>query len=254
MGGTSPITLSGTLAQANAEILSGIVISQLTNQGAPVVYGGAIGTLDMRHGTNRIGAVEAAMAACASAEMGKHYGIPTQAYLGLSDSKALDAQSGIETSMGIFFAAMARINIVSGPGMLASINCQSLEKLVIDNELCGSAYRLIEGISLETGSVITELIDSVGPGGHFLGQKHTREHLRMEHLIPSDVVCRLSPEIWRREGSRDSTSRARGTVQRVLAEHSPDPLPSEANDRLERAFKEIVQKYGISDRDLPPIP
>ncbi|MHA2069325.1 MAG: trimethylamine methyltransferase family protein, partial [Candidatus Thorarchaeota archaeon] len=94
VGATSPVTLGGTLVQFNAEVLSGIVIAQLTNPGSPLVYGGATSVLDQRHGTSSIGAPEAVLIACASAEMGKFYGVPTHAYLGVSDSKAVDAQSG----------------------------------------------------------------------------------------------------------------------------------------------------------------
>ncbi|MBA7686647.1 hypothetical protein ES703_95098 [subsurface metagenome] len=94
MGATSPVTIAGTLVEANAEFLSGAVISQLVEPGTPIIYGGSPSAFDMRYTTARLGAVEAVMAACASAEMGKHYGVPTQGYLGLSDSKASEA--GIE--------------------------------------------------------------------------------------------------------------------------------------------------------------
>jgi trimethylamine--corrinoid protein Co-methyltransferase len=110
------------------------------------------------------------IAACAAAEIGKYYGVPTHAYLGLSDSKVVDAQSGFESGLGIFLAALARVNIVSGPGMLACENCQSLEKLVIDNEICGMAYRLVDGVSLEGSALATDIIAKVGPGGHFHGR------------------------------------------------------------------------------------
>ncbi|MFW9888657.1 MAG: trimethylamine methyltransferase family protein, partial [Candidatus Thorarchaeota archaeon] len=157
VGATSPVTLSGTLVQFNAEVLSGIVIAQLAKTGSPLVYGGATSILDQRYGTSRIGAPEAVIIACASAEMGKFYGLPTHAYLGVSDSKAVDAQSGYESAMGLIQAALAGINIVSGPGMLLSINCQSLEKLVIDDEICGAALRLQEGISIDGIEEIPEL-------------------------------------------------------------------------------------------------
>jgi trimethylamine--corrinoid protein Co-methyltransferase len=253
MGATSPVTIAGTLVEANAEILSGITISQLVTPGAPVVYGGSPAAFDMRHCTARLGAVEAMMAACAGAEMGKHYGVPTHAYLGLSDSKAVDAQSSLESTLGIILAAEARVNIVSGPGMLACENCQSLDKLVIDNEVCGTAYRLIEGISVESGDLAIDIIDKVGPGGHFLAEKHTRENLMKERFIPSDVLCRLSPDAWVKGGKKDILKRSREAVEKVLTEHSPDPLPADAEVGLRRTFKEILKRRGIPPSEVPGV-
>ncbi len=251
MGATSPVTVTGTLVQSNAEVLSGVVISQLVREGSPVVYGAAPMVLDMRHTTPCLGAVEAMMVACATAEIGKHYGMPTQAYLGVSDSKAVDAQSGYESGLGIALGALARINIVSGPGMLASVNCQSLEKLVIDNELCGVAYRLIEDVRLESSDLAVDLIKSVGPGGHFLDQEHTRVHFRKELFIPSDIFCRLSPESWKEAGAKDAFERARKNVDRLFSEHVPTPLSQETEKQLEGTLQDILKRRGISHSKLP---
>ena len=253
MGATSPVTIAGTIVEANAEFLSGAVISQLAEPGSPIVYGGSPSVFDMRHCTARLGAVEAVMAACAFAEMGKHYGVPTHGYLGLSDSKAVDAQSSFESGMGILLAAMSRVNVVSGPGMQASENCQSLEKLVIDNELCGTAYRLIDGIQVNEETLATEIISKVGPGGHFLAEKHTRDHHRRERFMPSDVIDRLSPDAWGKAGAKDATRRAKEKADKTLREHTPKPLPKDSEDRLEAVFKAILKRHGIKANQLPTI-
>ncbi|MCK4318688.1 trimethylamine methyltransferase family protein [Candidatus Bathyarchaeota archaeon] len=253
MGATSPVTIAGTIVEANAEFLSGAVISQLAEPGSPIVYGGSPSVFDMRHCTARLGAVEAVMAACAFAEMGKHYGVPTHGYLGLSDSKAVDAQSSFESGMGILLAAMARVNVVSGPGMQASENCQSLEKLVIDNELCGAAYRLIDGIRVDEETLAAEIISKVGPGGHFLAEKHTRDHHMKERHMPSDVIDRLSPDAWTKAGSKDATRRAKEIADETLREHTPKPLPKDSEDRLETVFKAILKRHGIKANQLPTI-
>ncbi len=251
MGATSPITLGGTLVQANAEVLSGIVIAQLANSGCSLVYGGATSVLDQRHGTSRIGAPEAAIVACASAEMGRFYGMPTQAYLGVSDSKTVDAQSGYESAVGLVLGALAGINIISGPGMLASVNCQSLEKLVLDNEVCRAAYRLIEGISIEDLSAVVDLVDSVGPGGQYLTKQHTRDNLMREHAIPSEVISRLSQDRWMQEGSKDSVSLAREQVAKILDSHRAEPLQEDLAAQLDSAFTEILEKHEIPESSLP---
>ena len=253
MGATSPVTIAGTLVEANAEFLSGAVISQLVEPGAIVIYGGSPSAFDMRFLTARLGAVEAVMAACASAEMGKYYGVPTHGYLGLSDSKAVDGQSSFESGMGILLGAMTGINIVSGPGMQASENCHSLEKLVIDNELCGAAYRLVEGIRVDEESLAIEVISKVGPGGHFLAERHTRENLRKERFMPSEVLDRLSPDAWVKAGSRDATDRAREKADTILREHEPEPLGDDEASELRRTLEGILDRYGIPTSSLPKL-
>jgi len=253
MGATSPVTIAGTIVAANAEFLSGAVISQLAVPGAPLVYGGSPSAFDMRHCTARLGAVEAVMAACAFAEMGKRYGVPTHGYLGLSDSKTVDAQSSYESGMGILLAAMARVNVVSGPGMQASENCQSLEKLVIDDELCGAAYRLIDGIRVDDETLAAEIISKVGPGGHFLAERHTRDHHMKERHMPGDVIDRLSPDAWTKAGMKDATQRAKEIADETLRDHAPKPLPSESEERLETVFKAILKRHGIKPNRLPKI-
>jgi len=249
MGATSPVTLAGTLVQFNAEFLSGMVISQITKPGAPVIYGGSPTTFDMRYLSSRLGSIENIMVACAAAQVAKHYKLPSHAYLGLSDSKRLDAQSGLETSFGVLLGTLAGVNVVSGPGMLIFENCQSLEKLVIDNEICGMALRLVEGITASRDTFALEVISRVGPGGHYLAQKHTLEWLEKEHLMPSDVINRLTLEAETKQGSKDIVSKARETVDRILEEHVPEPLPIDVENDLRDALKDIMNRYKI--KSLP---
>jgi trimethylamine--corrinoid protein Co-methyltransferase len=245
MGATSPVTLAGTLVQSNAELLSGIVISQLTRPGAPVIYGNSPTTFDMKRLSSCLGSIENMMVACAAAQVAKYYRLPSHAYMGLSDSKMLDVQSGIETSSGLMLAVLAGINVISGPGMLIFENCQSLEKLVIDNEVCGMASRLADGIAVDNEAFALEVIGKVGPGGHYLGEKHTREWLRKERFFPSDVIDRLTLEAEKKQGSKDIVSRAREEVDRLLREHVPEPLPADVERDLRNVLKEIMDSYNI---------
>jgi trimethylamine--corrinoid protein Co-methyltransferase len=185
------------------------------------------------------------MVACAASEIAKYYKVPSHAYLGLSDSKMLDVQSGIETSSGIILGALAGINVVSGPGMLVFENCQSLEKLVIDNEVCGMALRLVDGITANSETYALETISKIGPGGHYLAEKHTRDWLKKEHFMPSDVIDRFTLEAERKQGSKDIISKARQTVDQLLKEHVPEPLPAEIENDLKNALKEIMGRYNI---------
>jgi trimethylamine--corrinoid protein Co-methyltransferase len=171
--------------------------------------------------------------------------------MGLSDSKVSDGQGGFESGMGILIAAMSGVNIVSGPGMQASENCQSLEKLVLDNEYCGAAYRLLEGIHVDDVSLAVDVITKVGPGGHFLGEKHTRDNLRREQYMPSEVLDRLSPDAWAKNGSKDSTMRARERAQTILSKHTPEALPEEAEQGLEDEMEKILKKYSLKPSNIP---
>jgi len=245
MGATSPVTLAGTLVQFNAEFLSGLVISQTAKPGAPVIYGGSPTTFDMKYLSSRLGSIENIMTACAAAQIAKHYELPCHAYLGLSDSKMIDAQCGIESGVGTTLAALAGVNVVSGPGMLIFENCQSLEKLVIDNDICGMALRFIEGINTNLEALALNVISKVGPGGHYLGESHTLKWFDKEQLMPSDVIDRSTLEATRKQKPKELLARARETVDKILNEHVPEPLPVDTEDDLKEALIEIANRYKI---------
>ncbi|MGY5873628.1 MAG: trimethylamine methyltransferase family protein [Candidatus Thorarchaeota archaeon] len=241
MGATSPTTIIGTVIQSNVEILSGIVISQQVNPGTPLVYGGAIGSMDMRYGTPRFSSVEAIMAASMSNEIGKHYRLPTHAYLGTTESKTEDSQSGYETGLGLIMGILSNINVISGPGMIAQLSCHSLVKLVIDNEYCGSALKLKQESTITASDDVTELISSVGPGGEYLKNKHTLKNFRKEHLFPSNIICRLNLGSWRDNGSKTTIDRASTIVNDLLGETPATILPPSTLSGLDKILK-IAEK------------
>jgi trimethylamine--corrinoid protein Co-methyltransferase len=243
-GATSPVSLYGTLIQSNAEILSGIVISQLASPGCKIIYGGASSSMDMKIGLPRFGSAESVLLACASTELGKYYGFPTHSYLGSSDSKTVDAQSGFESGMGLAMAALTGTNIVSGPGMLAQLNCQSLEKLVIDNDICGSAYRLKKGIDRGDLELMSNLIDEVGPAGDYLKNKYTSKKFRSEFFMSSEIVCGLGIDAWASSGKKQILDRANEKVSSILLAPAEDILPSEALSRLDMILKEAIKMHS----------
>jgi len=252
LGATGPVTLAGSLVQLNAEFLSGLVLSQLANPGAPVIYGGSPTTFDMRYLTARLGAIETIMMGCAYAQMAKYYDLPTHMYLGLSDTKIVDAQAGFESGLGITLGALAGVNMMSGPGMLDFENCQSFEKLVIDDTICGMALRLIKGIDVNDQTLAVDAIRRVGVGGHYLADKHTMEWFKKELLIPSDLVDRQNLNAWKKLGSKDTVQRARDIVQRILKDHKPDPLPADIEKNLDDVARKIMRKHGVDKLPLGP--
>lgn len=245
LGATGPATLAGSLVQHNAEFLSGLVIAQTAKPGAPLIYGGSPTTFDQRYCTARLGAIETMMLGCSYALIGKYYGLPTHMYLGLSDAKVVDAQSGFEAGLGIVLGALAGINVISGPGMLDFENCQSLEKLVIDNTVCGMALRLLEGVRVDNETMALDLVSKVGPGGTYLAEKHTLEWTRKDQFLPSDLIDRQTFKAWQASGSKDIAERAGEIVQKTLRDHQPEPLPPNVEKDLQNVMKEIMRRRGI---------
>jgi trimethylamine--corrinoid protein Co-methyltransferase len=246
-GAAAPVTLEGALVQHTAETLSGIVIHQTANPGAPVVYGGAPAIFDMRKGTTPLAAVESAMIGMAYAQIGKSLGLPVHGYLALSDAKLPDYQAGFETAMGATIAALSRINVVSGAGLLDFVLCQSLEKLVLDGEVCRMAKRLIRGISERPpGDAVEVLRDVIGrDGASFLASEHTRRHFREEVWYPSAVIDRGGYGEWEKSGKRTAADRAHAGVEEILARPARSMAADELAGRLEEIMKADAKKHGM---------
>ncbi|MEW5984220.1 MAG: trimethylamine methyltransferase family protein [Acidobacteriota bacterium] len=244
-GFMSPVTLVGSLVQQTAETLSGLVISQLAKPGAPVLWGGSPAVFDIRYETTPMGAIETMMIDCAFTEIGHALGLPTQAYIGLSDAKALDAQAGLETGTGVMLAALSGIDSVSGPGMLDFESCQSLEKLVVDNEICGMAQRLIRGIEPRDDFPALPLFEELLRDKHLLIARHTRRHLRDEIAFPGSVIDRANLARWTEEGSVTLGERARREVARLVDAYEPSRLGGDVRGELVRRMESEARRFGM---------
>lgn len=238
-GATSPITIAGTLVQHVAENLAGLVICQIASPGSPVIFGGSPSSFDMRKGTTPMGAIETMMIDAGYAQVGKHLKLPTHAYMALSDAKVNDPQAGFETALGAVLAALAGVNVVSGPGMLDFESCQSLEKLVIDDGICAMVYRLLEGIAQRDDPVALGAFEGFVPGMSFLTHPHTRRWYRTEH-IPAGLVDRDPFEAWVAAGRTSIVDKAHADVARRLAAYAAPPLPVDVRKELDR----IMASYG----------
>ncbi|MBD3368479.1 MAG: hypothetical protein GF405_09965 [Candidatus Eisenbacteria bacterium] len=247
IGFMGPVTIVGSLVQHTAETLSGIVLSQLANPGTPVLYGGSPAAFDIRYETTPMGAIETQMMDCAYSEIGKHLGLPTQAYISLSDAKALDAQAGLESSMGATLAALSGINSVSGPGMLDFESCISPEKLVVDNEICGLVRRMVSGIEPRDDFPARPIFEEMLRDGHLLIADHTRKHLRAEHHFPGPVIARANLARWRDEGSTTLGERAHAEVEKHLAAFEQSRLDDETKRELLSLMTHEAAKHGLDE-------
>jgi trimethylamine--corrinoid protein Co-methyltransferase len=192
-----------------------------------------------------MGAAETMMIDCAQSEIGKHLGLPSQGYLVLSDAKLLDAQCGLEASMGATLAVLAGINNVSGPGMLDFESCFSLEKLVLDNEICGLAFRLARGIEPREDFPAVPHFEELLREGHLLIADHTRKYLRDEHHFPGPIIDRANRSRWQAEGSSKLGDRAHAEVNRLLEQYSPSALSEDAKEELAKLMKSEAKRYGM---------
>jgi trimethylamine--corrinoid protein Co-methyltransferase len=222
-----------------------VVISQLANPGHAILYGGSPAIFDVRFETTPMGAVETMMLDCANSEIGKRLGMPTQGYIALSDAKQLDAQAGLETSMGAVLAALSGINSISGPGMLDFESCQSLEKLVVDNEICGMTYRLLGGIEPREDFPAIPIFEELLREKHLLIADHTRRHLRKEISFPGVVIDRANRDRWFKEGRLTLRERAAREVERLVARYTPSRLPDDVKADLTRLMEREAWRHGM---------
>jgi len=244
-GFMAPVTLVGSLVQHAAETLSGLVISQLARPGAPVLYGGSPAIFDVRYETTPMGAIETMMLDCGNNEIGKFLGLPTQGYIALSDAKQLDTQAGLETGMGAVLAVLSGINSISGPGMLDFESCQSLEKLVVDHEICAMTMRLVAGVEPREDFPAIPLFEELLREKHLLIAKHTRRHLRAEIGFPGPVIDRASRARWAEEGALTLGERARREVDRVIARWTPPAVPEPTTAALVERMTAEARHSGL---------
>ncbi len=218
-GANAPITILGSIVQHAAETLAGLVITQLVSPGAPVIWGGSPAAFDMRKGTTPMGSIDTMLIDIGYAEIGKHLNLPTHTYLGMSDAKILDAQSGLESGMGALLAGVTGINMISGPGMIDFETTQSIQKVVIDNEICGMILKFNKGIIQRDDPIAKDLLREFETRTHLLSHDHTLKWFREEHYIPSTVIDRSTTEEWINKGRKSIGQRAKERADKLLTKY-----------------------------------
>ena len=241
-GVTAPLTLAGVLMVSNAEFLSGAVISQLVKKGAPVIYGTAWTTFDMREGNVIIGSPETSILRVAGTGLARFYHIPSHTIGPDSDSHFLDEQNAWEKTLSLLGALSSGVDLVVNAGMFATGLTVSFEQLVIDNEIAGTIRRFLQGIEVSPETIAADLIAKVGPGGEFLCEAHTLKYLRSkEHWQPS-LSNRKRYEIWQQAGGLSLLERARKRVDEILSSHQPPTLDEKTRERLSSIIDEFERR------------
>jgi trimethylamine--corrinoid protein Co-methyltransferase len=250
MGLIAPVTLVGALVFHCVDVLTGITMAQIIRPGTPVLFGGAPATFHMKAGSSPMAAIEAQHLNVAYVAIARSLGLPTQAYMALSDGKMLDAQAGGETFSSALLAAIAGVNSVSGPGMLDFVLTFSLPKLVFDNEVCGQALHFVRELKEQDDLPATGLVDELLASDHLITAPHTLEHWP-EHLYMTDpVIDRLNRENWQEQGEKSLIERATESVELRLAAYTP----IETDPEIDKAMRGLIKAGFELQQDLPDLP
>ena len=234
-GATGPITYAGQLALCNAEALMGVLLAQLKREGSPVVYGGGFAPMDMRTSVAPP-SPELWMLLAARAELAQFYHLPNFSYAGDSCSKVCDEQAAVEAAMSILVSALSGANLIHDVGFLDSHLTSSFDLVVLSDEIIAMTKRMMQGISIDEETLGLDIIDRVGPGGHFLLEEHTRRHMR-ENWYPQ-LMDRGDYASWAAKGNKRLAQVVNERTRDILNSYQPEPLADDTTADL----RSIVEK------------
>jgi trimethylamine--corrinoid protein Co-methyltransferase len=245
-GATAPVTLAGMLAVSNAEILGGLSLIHLASPCTEISASYGPAAFDMRYGQWAAGAPEESLLNAASVEIAKYYGLTVDVMGVTTSAKTPGPQACYEVMMSGILPILAGADMVWGAGGLACLMTASLEELVIDDELIKAMLTTIRGVEVNDETLGLDVIKKVGPGGHYLAQKHTMDHFMKEQFIP-ELIDRSGYAEWKKNGEKSLVDRAREKVKKILKEHSVPPLDKDIQKELDniikRAEKELPKKF-----------
>jgi len=236
-GATGPVTLAGALSVAAAEALSGLVIHQLTNKGAPIISGVAATNMDMRYTTVSYTSPEFRLTHSAYADLFHYYGIPIWGTAGCSDSHFPDLQAGAEYAFTLLNAALDGTNLIHDCGYLGQGFIAAPEMIIFANEIIDMVKRYMRGFTIDEDHLALEVIKQVGPGGHFLEEKHTLDFFREEHWMPA-FFNRQNLENWVKNGKKTINRKLIEEAMNILKTHNPGPLSQEVKKDLDKIWNE----------------
>ena len=235
-GGTAPVTAAGIITQAAAESWMGLTIAQAIQPGLPFIMGGVLSVMDMSSMILAYGAPELSLFMAGLTELAHYVGLPLWQTGGCTDSKTLDEQAAIEGSLSVFFSALSGGDLCHDVGYTESAMTGSVFQLAMMDESIGYARRITRGIEVNEETLAVEVIDNVGPNGHYLREQHTRDHYKTEFWYPN-LCDRRNYEEWEMMGSAPMRDRVVSRVHDILATHEPAPIKPET----EKVIQEVLQ-------------
>lgn len=238
-GLTSPMSLAGTLAQGNAEFLAAAVMMQMAREGTPIIYATLPTVADMRTGAYASGGIECGMLVMAFAQMARFYNVPSGGYIGLTNSKVNDAQSGYETGMSVVASFLGGADMFNSGGLLDALKAFDFAKAVIDDEIFQMLKRMKRGIAFNEEELALEVIAKAGPGGSFMMQSHTTKRMKTEALL-TKLADRDARAIWEKKGALDTHTRAMKRANEILSQPSAAVFPDEIEARIRAEFPNLI--------------
>lgn len=241
MGASGPVTLAGGVIQANAECLSGIVLHQLANEGAPIISGWAVVPLDMRDATYCYGSPELRITNTVFADLYHHYEIPMWSIVG-TDSHCLDQQASMEHTFSTLMAALDGANLIHDIGYLGQGLLGNPASIVMCDEIISYIKRILRGFRISDETLALDIIDKVGPGGDFFTQRHTLKHFRKEHWQPK-LINRKNPDGWKASGSPTYGEKLIEKTKEILKNHETSEVSEQVRKKLEIIVQEAEKRF-----------
>ncbi|MFT3893958.1 MAG: trimethylamine methyltransferase family protein [Anaerolineales bacterium] len=238
-GLTSPMSMAGSLVQGNAEYLATVTLMQMVKEGTPTIYATLATVADMRTGAYTSGAIECGMMHMAFAQIARYYNVPCGGYIGLTNSKLNDAQSGYETGMSGMGGILSGMDMFNIGGLIDALKTFDFAKAVIDDEVAQMLKRVKRGISFSDDDLAINLIKEIGPGGSFIKPKHTSARMKTE-IVLTKIADRDARIAWEKKGSLDTQAHAMKRVKEIMANNTAPLISPEVDAKLRAAFPGLV--------------
>ena len=231
-GAMGPVTTAGAVAQAHAETMVGVALTQLVRPGAPAIYGNFLSSMALRSGSPTFGMPEPALGSLMVGQLARRVGLPLRCSGAFTSSKVPDGQAMTESAVSMMSALLCGANfILHSAGWLEGGLTMGYEKFMMDLDLCGSAHTYLKGVSLDEDQFALDAFNEVGPGKHFFGSQHTLRHYETAFYEPP-LSDNSSFEQWRDAGSSTSEQRADVLVRDTLASYEMPPMDDAINEAL----------------------
>ena len=238
-GLTAPMTMAGTIAQGNAEFLVAAVLMQMVREGTPLIYSALPTVADMRTGAYAPGGIECGMLHMACAQMARFYNVPYGGYIGLTNAKINDTQSGYETGMSTLGGVLAGVDMLNMGGLLDALKAFDFAKAVIDDEIAQMLKRVKAGFEVNEETLALDIIADVGSGGNFMNKKHTRKWMRSTALMPK-IADREMRANWEKMGKMNTHERALQRARDILAQPAQISFSEAIDKKIRAEFKDLV--------------
>ena len=233
---TGPATMAGNLAVGNAEVIAATALLQLAYPGSPVFYAAAQTASDPRLGCYTGGGPEDYLFGAATNVLSDFYNIPLSMGAFATGAKEPNWHAGVDGAFSSFMASIVMSDMLLGCGFLHGSRIWSFAEMMMDCEIFSMVHKMMQGIVVDEETLALEAIANVGPGGHYLAQKHTRRHMR-ELFMPQFMDRRPYSE-WESKGD-DARDWATNKARKILAEHQPEPLDPKISEEMEKIIRSV---------------